>query len=109
MLEWFCRGCKWETNETEQLGVVARTFDPFKFREHKECSICLSEFDNNAMVTVLPCDVRHYFHAECIQDWSRIHTTCPLCKAEFNLAQIREMNSKLSINIKKQHEKYLLD
>ena len=41
MTEWFCRGCRWKSNETEQLGVVARTFDPFKFREHQECSICL--------------------------------------------------------------------
>ena len=97
MLEWACRGCKWQTNETEQLGVVARAFDPFKFREHTECSICLTEFDESSMVTVLPCDVRHYFHAKCIQDWSRIHTNCPLCKANFTLAQIREFNSKLTL------------
>ena len=66
IMEWLCRGCKWDSGETAQLGVVSRVFDPFKFKEHTECSICLADYDSNAMVTVLPCDVRHYFHAECI-------------------------------------------
>ena len=66
MLEWICKGCKFDPDAQANQGMVARTFDPFKFKEHTECSICLCDFEAETLVTVLPCDVRHYFHAECI-------------------------------------------
>ena len=104
-MDWMCTGCGRDTANTRKLGAVARAFDPFKFREHFECVICLMEFQPNEMVTVLPCDVRHYFHANCIQDWSRKeHSTCPLCKKEFTADQICEFNSRLSLILLSQVE-----
>ena len=80
-----CRGCKFESTTEEALGTDSRVWDPFKFTEHEECTICLMEFTKDDYVTVLPCDVRHYFHAHCIQEWSRQHSNCPLCKKEFTV------------------------
>ena len=99
IIEWTFNGCKFKNSneaDEEQMGMVARVFDPFKFTEHKECSICLCEYEKDALVTVLPCDVRHYFHGECIRDWAKNHNTCPLCKAEFSLTAIHEFNSRLT-------------
>ena len=80
-IEWMCKGCKTAVGPNDEaMGFVGRTFDPFKFNDHSECSICLCEFEAEELVTVLPCDVRHYFHSECIRDWSKRSTTCPLCK-----------------------------
>lgn len=36
------------------------------------------------MLTPLPCDVRHYFHSECIEHWMKEKTECPLCRMEIN-------------------------
>ena len=69
------------------LGKLSRVFDMSKFNEHEECVICLLPFESTDMVTPLPCDKRHYFHSKCIEEWSRNHNDCPLCKAVFN-AQI---------------------
>ena len=69
-LDWLCRGCgknqPQQGGEEQGLAKIARVFDPFKFSDHKECSICLGEFEESELVTVLPCDVRHYFHTHCI-------------------------------------------
>lgn len=74
-----------ERQETiDNLGKMSRLFDFSEFSEHKECVICLMPFTNDCMVTTLPCDERHYFHSKCIEEWSRNHHDCPLCKKPFN-------------------------
>ena len=102
ILGWFCRGCRHGNAaavEEDSDFIVGRTFDPFKFSDHKECTICLCEYEGDALVTVLPCDIRHYFHTECINDWSKVNSTCPLCKAEFTMVQIKEANRRLTDKI----------
>ena len=47
-----------------------------------ECAICLCEFKEDQEVTPLPCDIRHYFHTECIKNWLKEKTKCPLCNKE---------------------------
>lgn len=44
-------------------------FNNQTFNNFEECIICMEKFDDNSQVTPLPCDVRHYFHTHCIQDW----------------------------------------
>ena len=50
------------------------------------------------MITPLPCDVRHYFHTNCIEDWysQKGRDYCPLCKETFTLAQIEEYNERFT-------------
>ena len=45
-----------------------------------ECSICLSRFERGEMLTPLPCDQRHSFHAVCIREWLQRQNSCPLCQ-----------------------------
>jgi hypothetical protein len=44
------------------------------------CAVCLDEFCEAELVTVLPC--RHFFHPSCADAWLRRERTCPLCKAD---------------------------
>ncbi|KAF3436472.1 hypothetical protein FNV43_RR23564 [Rhamnella rubrinervis] len=44
-----------------------------------ECSVCLSEFENEERGRVLP-KCNHSFHVECIDAWFQFHSSCPLCR-----------------------------
>ncbi|GLT90770.1 hypothetical protein SLE2022_086880 [Rubroshorea leprosula] len=43
------------------------------------CPICLSEYQPKEALRTIP-DCKHYFHADCIDEWLRMNTTCPLCR-----------------------------
>ncbi|GMY15920.1 RING-H2 finger protein ATL57 [Fagus crenata] len=45
-----------------------------------DCAICLSEFDENEAVKVIPF-CKHVFHPECIDTWLSAHVTCPVCRS----------------------------
>ena len=85
-----------------QLAKVARDFDPEIFLEHEDCVICFEKFEaKKSKVTVLPCDVRHYFHSDCIEKWTLKKTNCPLCKAKFSVESIFKFNKQLTKHLKK--------
>lgn len=46
--------------------------------DHRTCPICLEEFRSGQERRTLPC--LHGFHKECIDNWLRSHSTCPICK-----------------------------
>ncbi|EEF48567.1 ring finger protein, putative [Ricinus communis] len=48
--------------------------------EGTECSVCLSEFQQDETLRLLP-KCNHAFHISCIDTWLRSHTNCPLCRA----------------------------
>ena len=94
-----CKEARRQQDTQTTFTKISRAFDPFKFSELTECVICLDDFTEEAMVTALPCDHRHYFHTKCIQEWSQNKRTCPLCNAEYDYKQIRDFNKKLSVRI----------
>lgn len=71
------------------------TYGHIRLEGQNECAICLMEFDDDQMVTPLSCDIRHYFHYECIQAWMKEKTLCPLCKAEIKPANLNELTKEL--------------
>lgn len=57
---------------------VGRAFDA---DTQTSCMICLSEFQEGELVTMLPCC--HHFHGKpCLTAWLLGHRTCPLCKLD---------------------------
>ncbi|GKV33639.1 hypothetical protein SLEP1_g42120 [Rubroshorea leprosula] len=48
--------------------------------EGTECSVCLTEFQEDELLRLLP-KCNHAFHISCIDTWLRSHTNCPLCRA----------------------------
>ena len=53
-------------------------FNSNKYKIDEVCSICLSNFENNDNIIILPC--LHIFHDECMMDWLKKQTVCPLDK-----------------------------
>jgi hypothetical protein len=57
------------------------------FVEGTECSVCLSEFQENESLRLLP-KCSHAFHLPCIDTWLKSHASCPLCRANIAPANI---------------------
>jgi len=76
-------------------GLAKRSFNPEQFNALSECSICFEEFKETDLVTPLSCDVRHYFHNHCIEQWIKTKNECPLCRKEINVADLKEFDKKL--------------
>lgn len=54
-------------------SLVKKKFDRAMFKNENRCAICLMEYKHNCEVSPLPCDIRHYFHTECIEEWFKEH------------------------------------
>eukprot|EP01018_Ginkgo_biloba_P028706 Gb_33454 [translate_table: standard] len=48
--------------------------------EGTDCSVCLSEFQEDDSLRLLP-KCSHAFHMPCIDTWLQSHSSCPLCRA----------------------------
>ncbi|GFZ00776.1 RING/U-box superfamily protein [Actinidia rufa] len=48
--------------------------------EGTDCSVCLSEFEEDESLRLLP-KCSHAFHVACIDTWLKSHSNCPLCRA----------------------------
>jgi len=45
------------------------------------CSICLDKFEENDVVSILPCS--HVFHKDCLSDWAVMpKDECPMCRKD---------------------------
>jgi hypothetical protein len=49
-------------------------------REDCNCVICLSDYEDKERLRVLRCS--HHFHQQCVDEWLKLHKTCPLCVAD---------------------------
>ncbi|KAK7334574.1 hypothetical protein VNO80_26334 [Phaseolus coccineus] len=52
--------------------------------EGHDCSVCLSEFEENESLRLLP-KCNHAFHLPCIDTWLKSHASCPLCRSTITI------------------------
>ncbi|PKA63147.1 RING-H2 finger protein ATL72 [Apostasia shenzhenica] len=72
---------------TAQLILPARTYgkgEGLVAGDEPTCPVCLSDFEDGNAVCLLP-ECAHCFHVECIDQWLRSHSTCPVCRASLLL------------------------
>uniref|UniRef100_A0A3B0NAS7 Zinc finger, C3HC4 type (RING finger)/Ring finger domain containing protein, putative n=1 Tax=Theileria annulata TaxID=5874 RepID=A0A3B0NAS7_THEAN len=50
------------------------------------CSICILNINDVDKVFLLPCDMRHLFHRDCLKKWFKRSSECPICRT--NITQI---------------------
>ncbi|CAN6817927.1 unnamed protein product [Brassica oleracea] len=62
------------------------------FVESSDCSVCLSEFQEEESLRLLP-KCRHAFHVACIDTWLKSHSNCPLCRAEISVTVTNAVES----------------
>lgn len=76
----------WYINTVGLQSSVIREIAVLKYKksdgivEGTECSVCLSEFQEDETLRLLP-KCNHAFHISCIDTWLRSHTNCPLCRS----------------------------
>ncbi|KAK2438648.1 RING/U-box superfamily protein [Trifolium repens] len=66
-------------NLIEEKNPTRRLKKPTK--DHKDCRVCLSEFEEGDIVRNLDCE--HTFHKDCLDKWflqDQYCATCPLCR-----------------------------
>lgn len=56
------------------------------------CSICLGDFLEGEYISTLPCWKKHTFHTVCLERWFETKSSCPICRADFQL-KIRDFLS----------------
>ncbi|KAI4370713.1 hypothetical protein MLD38_019033 [Melastoma candidum] len=61
-------------------GGVGKEEEEMEMEEGgSRCSICLLEYKGSDTITMLPvCD--HFFHQGCVDQWMKLHSTCPICR-----------------------------
>ncbi|CAN8270219.1 unnamed protein product [Cochlearia groenlandica] len=64
-----------------------------------ECSVCLSDFEENETGRVLP-NCKHTFHVDCIDMWFHSHSTCPLCRSLVEIAADTTEEKEVAITIR---------
>ncbi|KAG4975904.1 hypothetical protein AAZX31_13G029400 [Glycine max] len=76
---WYIR-----TTGLQQAVITAITVCKYRkdegLIEGTDCSVCLSEFQEDESLRLLP-KCNHAFHLPCIDTWLRSHTNCPMCRA----------------------------
>lgn len=60
--------------------------------EGSDCSVCLSEFQEDESLRLLP-KCSHAFHLPCIDTWLRSHQNCPVCRAPVMISSENQVNS----------------
>ena len=93
-------------NKTEIIESIFKVkFDHTAFK-NEECAICLTKFEEDCDVTPLPCDVRHYFHPECISDWIKQQNTCPLCKKVISKEEMKKLSEEIDDKMEFERHRY---
>lgn len=46
------------------------------------CNICKDDFLENEIIKMIPCT--HRYHKECIEEWLRRNSVCPMCRFKVN-------------------------
>ena len=59
--------------EVYQVGM-------FSDDEDSRCAICLSDYEPGDIIRRLPCEGRHHFHKDCVDDWLKLNASCPNCR-----------------------------
>ena len=79
---WYDHRERSEVKERVINSLSRINFDARKFKASKECAICYVDFEQDAQITPLSCDIKHYFHTDCIERWLKEKNECPLCRTE---------------------------
>ncbi|GAV92069.1 zf-RING_2 domain-containing protein [Cephalotus follicularis] len=85
-----------ETNNEARQGTTSgldetliKSITVYKYKkgdgliEGTDCSVCLSEFEEDESLRLLP-ECNHAFHLPCIDTWLKSHPSCPLCRANIS-------------------------
>ena len=62
------------------LEIDSQPFSSIEDSPSKECSICITDYENDDIVSITQCN--HVFHTTCIKEWGKYKTDCPICRQD---------------------------
>lgn len=62
------------------------------------------EFSADSQITPLPCNIKHYFHTECIEQWLKTKQECPLCRHPVTLQELEQFGKNVENLLNQEHE-----
>ena len=68
--------------------ISLENYPSYPYREGTEpviCCICQATLKNNDQVTLLDC--AHHYHSDCIGEWIKYKTECPVCRTEIQVLE----------------------
>jgi hypothetical protein len=69
--------CNLQKKKNVNLLIKKEKLKIKNFSENTKCCICISDFEVNEEVGITNCS--HIFHYDCLIEWGKYKTTCPLC------------------------------
>jgi hypothetical protein len=63
------------------VDIPSQKYSSIKEKEkyELECCICLTQFDEDCIVSLLP-KCHHILHKECMIEWGKYKSSCPICR-----------------------------
>ena len=71
-------------DENRKLDIISRKCTAQEIS--KECSICLEKIKKDDNVSTIDC--AHTFHYNCIMEWGKYKSECPLCRTNIPILEI---------------------
>jgi hypothetical protein len=78
-------GPQMPASETLLNSICSESYNSCKHTGDLSCTICTVEYAEGDQIIVMQCDSRHFFHTECIKQWLRINSNCPICRSPYVL------------------------
>jgi len=61
------------------INIPFQEYKNVKNNDNKNCCICLVDFEDDSKISILP-KCNHIFHNDCIIEWGKYKTSCPVCR-----------------------------
>lgn len=74
-----------------------------------QCSICLCELETDEEVRVLPCEGRHTYHKDCIDEWLVVNGICCVCRQSVFPSDIQRPIPQVAFRLENPHDAVFLD
>lgn len=72
-----------------QCGVRVRDDLSPEAMGRETCPICIVDFEEGDDIRVLPCEGKHRFHPECVDQWLlELSSSCPICRQGVLVCQL---------------------
>jgi len=65
-------------NQLDDMSILYKNLDQESKNSSDECIICISEFEDDELITKLKCG--HVYHKGCVYEWFKQKSECPCCR-----------------------------
>ncbi|KAH9935659.1 uncharacterized protein B0H18DRAFT_976726 [Fomitopsis serialis] len=71
------------------------------------CPICIVDFEEGDDLRVLPCEGKHRFHRDCVDQWLlELSSSCPICRQDFQALETMMMAGDVGDHLEPPHPHY---